>query len=747
MGTNTATLYPTWPPAGKMAFRSQAEALLAQRLASVPKDRNNRWYIGELGSNTGSGVDAGDPYLPVDGDAMWAFIASKFPCTDTVFYIKGGTTYRCASAPPNITSPVTISSYYSADDPQAHITTFQNETYYGVGAWTAAGSGAYYKAYSSATIDAMTWVRPTSASNADLIAGDEIPYTICTSVAQCQLIARSFFLDTVADRLYVHNAAGTDPAGAIEVSQGDFNGAILYQVDGGRIHDILFTGFGITDNASGVAGITCDCGGTQEQVISECSIFYCGSVHSLIQLSSGSAGGITTWYANKTGFYYYVTAGYNITSYNVSGLQETLRWDNVAVYGPVPDFISNLQTGATWDLATLTLTKTGAFTTAKIPSAAIQRIYITGGTGWTAGLYEIAGRVSDNAITLVAAVGQPAANVNTTFDGVLQPKSRGGPDYAHTGGAPIVTFNMCWGSICYNNTSGYNCAVPVALGGPYTSYTGNHLNLASYRSWVVDEDFRGGTSSAAVGTIGSSNTIHLNRKIKLNVPKTITNATALLWPSGYNGGDVLINCAFSWDYTDTYLADFNNLPMLQAGISGTSPGTYINCAFYRLGKAGIGAQWDNSGTAWSGVYRRFFNCIFSISASAGAYAANIAPNVAAGTQQSDTPTGGMTKNAFYTTAYWLQADFAPTPPGGGFWGTNNAACGNIILSSLPSIDDTIPVVGDQLYRAGSTSAELPITVEHDMAWNPRSSTLAHSIGPLEGAVPSDDSPTLRFFLI
>lgn len=73
--------------------------------------------------------------------------------------------------------------------------------------------------------------------------------------------------------------------------------------------------------------------------------------------------------------------------------------------------------GGTWTAATLTLTKTGAFTSYTLEDG--DQVYITGGTGHTAGWYSIATRVSNDAITLQPATGLSGAdNANTTTDAI-----------------------------------------------------------------------------------------------------------------------------------------------------------------------------------------------------------------------------------------------------------------------------------------------------------------------------------------
>lgn len=77
-------------------------------------------------------------------------------------------------------------------------------------------------------------------------------------------------------------------------------------------------------------------------------------------------------------------------------------------------------TAATWTEATRTLTKTGLF--AEYAFAAGDRVYISGGTGATAGTYLVESRTSANAIVLQTSIGA-AANGQTDIAGTLSPAS------------------------------------------------------------------------------------------------------------------------------------------------------------------------------------------------------------------------------------------------------------------------------------------------------------------------------------
>lgn len=70
--------------------------------------------------------------------------------------------------------------------------------------------------------------------------------------------------------------------------------------------------------------------------------------------------------------------------------------------------------GASWNNGTLTLTAAGAFT--NYTWKAGDQIVITAGTSTTLGTYNVASRVSDNAITLTASIGATASSVSGTMD-------------------------------------------------------------------------------------------------------------------------------------------------------------------------------------------------------------------------------------------------------------------------------------------------------------------------------------------
>lgn len=71
--------------------------------------------------------------------------------------------------------------------------------------------------------------------------------------------------------------------------------------------------------------------------------------------------------------------------------------------------------GATWDNSTKKLTKTGAFTSYTLNTW--DQIYITGGTGVQTGLYSIATRVSNDAITLTTSISTGAPSDVTSSTG------------------------------------------------------------------------------------------------------------------------------------------------------------------------------------------------------------------------------------------------------------------------------------------------------------------------------------------
>lgn len=75
-------------------------------------------------------------------------------------------------------------------------------------------------------------------------------------------------------------------------------------------------------------------------------------------------------------------------------------------------------TGGTWTQATKRLVKTGAFTSYTYASG--DRIYITGGTGVTAGWRSIASKVSNDEIELTDTTGFTVNNTDTTTDAIGQ---------------------------------------------------------------------------------------------------------------------------------------------------------------------------------------------------------------------------------------------------------------------------------------------------------------------------------------
>lgn len=111
--------------------------------------------------------------------------------------------------------------------------------------------------------------------------------------------------------------------------------------------------------------------------------------------------GYATCRFNSVGAAWDVTTDYQSASENPAGFSMFFAVGGSAV------------TGATYTTATRTLTKTGAFANV----SAGDWVNLTGGTGITAGYYQIESKTNNNTVILAASAGG-SNNTDTTFDGV-----------------------------------------------------------------------------------------------------------------------------------------------------------------------------------------------------------------------------------------------------------------------------------------------------------------------------------------
>lgn len=141
--------------------------------------------------------------------------------------------------------------------------------------------------------------------------------------------------------------------------------------------------------------------------------------------------------------------------------------------------------GGAYTAATKTLTKTGAFSSYVYQTG--DRVYISGGTNMTAGLYTIASRVSDDAITLETAAGSANSINVTTSSGpwlsVAKVQANLGDDIAFlfkrggvfrdSTGIDFAGTNVTFGAYGNGPKPRISCFdTPVTTGASWTSDTG-----------------------------------------------------------------------------------------------------------------------------------------------------------------------------------------------------------------------------------------------------------------------------------
>lgn len=120
-----------------------------------------------------------------------------------------------------------------------------------------------------------------------------------------------------------------------------------------------------------------------------------------VQLSMGSGGAFESCY---------LASQNNAASTAATYSHGLIRLTKTAAFAGVPGNTNTIiaLTGATYTDATKTITKTAAFTNYTFTTASNDKVLITGGTGATAGLYTVAGKTSADAITLTASIGAGA---------------------------------------------------------------------------------------------------------------------------------------------------------------------------------------------------------------------------------------------------------------------------------------------------------------------------------------------------
>ncbi len=154
----------------------------------------------------------------------------------------------------------------------------------------------------------------------------------------------------------------------------------------------------------------------------------------------------------------------------------------------------------TWTASTLTLGKTGAFSSYTWHDG--DRVYVSGGTGITAGLYEIASRTSDDAVVLATSCGSANALDVTTSDG---PWATLGQVTANL--SPDRAFLFKRGTVQRTTTGLVSTVTNVTLGaygqGPKPLITAFDSPVTTGASWTADAGTTYYRTRAAASTVGA----------------------------------------------------------------------------------------------------------------------------------------------------------------------------------------------------------------------------------------------------
>jgi hypothetical protein len=349
MATPHATLYPTWPAAGTVAFLNQAVDLVNTRLAGCPKVQPTSYYIklDAAGDATGGGAAGtqADPFLVANGDQAVTLIESLKGTGAVAFYCNGGDVFVGTSQLDFDQDNLVLRSYGTG---RAIFTTFApDDELPNSGSWTLGANGRYSKAFTGTPN--LTWVR-LNASFASLPAGTETVFTKAASTAEVEAGDYRFFLSVAGATTTVHvRTDGSAIAdGDLMLSRNTSSIGCYVTADKCRVHQILFAGYAIQQSNNGLMNLVFGGNGTQEFVATEVGSYYSGGAHLIAQISN-VAGGLMTTKDCDMGLLRAPSDDSNgvaLVYYNVDGENEGIAVDNEYVYGSLPEVGLRARRGA-----------------------------------------------------------------------------------------------------------------------------------------------------------------------------------------------------------------------------------------------------------------------------------------------------------------------------------------------------------------------------------------------------------------
>jgi len=313
--TNSFTTACGTPPrAGSMDFPSWVDRLFAHGHTSCPLARTTTYYINQGTNNANAGTNPASPRNCATFTDLATFINASQGSGDVRFRLDQADTWRSVAATCTdkitISQPnVTIDSYDTSNptgDATGRATLIGGAAMGGTG-WTqdATYTNLYYKATSTANTRYVTWTTDTADekrdfrrltntfrryppdTNANLAAGGG-SFELMNTTAE-----DAFAFDTTNNRLYVRSTVGTwnsniylDQLHATEdcILVG---GSSSTTVDGTRIDNLVFIGWGMASPASQKYAVRVDTGGSTMTGVTRCDAYF-GSHHQIAMLASGS---------------------------------------------------------------------------------------------------------------------------------------------------------------------------------------------------------------------------------------------------------------------------------------------------------------------------------------------------------------------------------------------------------------------------------------------------------------------------
>lgn len=326
MGTAYTSAVDSMPSPITRGWYGWYRSLLTFRLAECPIERSTRYYVAqdEAGDDQGGGGSGteNDPYLVADLSDLQTLIDSLETGGDVRISLRCGDEFAGSTGLTLGTADVTLDSYGTGDKPLIH--NFVNEITSG---WTQAEGTNRWTIQPGAQ---PGWIRDKAARLA--------PYGRCTSTANVEANAGSWFWESGTSTLHINPGAGIDPNDLdFEWSTTDLDDGIYVAANGVRVDGIRCDGWGaVGGNSQQNYPIKLDVDGTDAVVVSNCEGYYCGR-HGISVLTDGD-GGIFTVYRCKSGYTNRSSdTTTNFNSFTATGNDETIFAECESRFGELPN--------------------------------------------------------------------------------------------------------------------------------------------------------------------------------------------------------------------------------------------------------------------------------------------------------------------------------------------------------------------------------------------------------------------------